>query len=190
MPQENTGRMFRDAASAVSRSIQAASSDVSGSSDKLRKSLEGIGKGVRDSSAFSAADLLTSAEIEELRLLVDAGDSANEVAGKRLESGESVRGMYLQLSDIGFMHCYKMLDGGIVFVTIDPKAAWAVERHDLRERERAEARAEVERRRSEDAKRQLIYLVIGWVVGIASTPLGDLLGTLMRWLLQSIGIGD
>lgn len=93
---------------------------------------------------------------------------------------EAVSGMYLQLAELGLIHCLRAYDGYIVFAGVDPKAAWAVGRRELREREEADRKAEAECRRAEDRKHDTRNMVIGWVAGVATSLLVSLIAGIAR----------
>ena len=140
------------------------------STDEIRKSVDKLGELVSNSAAIQSVDLLMSDEIDELRRLVELGDNAKEYTKSRLEN-ESARGMYMQLSDLGFIYCFRDFSGNVFYAGHDPKANWAIARHDKLAELEKQRKAEAEALRKSDRKRQLIDLLIGFVGGIVSALL-------------------
>lgn len=181
----DVGRLdFDRALDGVSRSIEAVSMAERSSAKTIQKGAEQVSETILSASAIAAVDLLTSDEIDELRDLIAAGDPVS-LARERMKDN-AVAGMYSQLSDIGLIHCFRSLNGDPVFTAVDPKAAWAVGRRDLRDREAAERKAEAERRRKEDRSRQTFFIVVGWIMGLISSPVGDFIGEILKMCLQAI----
>ena len=177
-------RCFEGAIGDVTDSIMAVAEAERSSSKKVEKSAKQISETILSASAIAAVDLLTSEEIGELRDLISSDDPVS-LARERMKD-DSVAGMYAQLSDIGLIHCFRDFNGDPVFIAVDPKSAWAVGRRDLRDREDAERKAAEERRRKEDQGRQTIFIVVGWVMGIISSPIGSFIGRLLESCLQAI----
>lgn len=163
----------------VGRSVAQASK----STDEIRRSIDNLGKRVSESSAMQSVDLLTDDEIDELRKLVSLGDGAKGYAASRLES-EAVQGMYLQLSDLGFIHCFRDFDGDILYVDYDPKANWAIARHDKLAELEARRKEEVNRIRDEDRKHSRNNVIIGWFLGLATAAIPYLVN-LVSSLIQA-----
>ena len=141
--------------------------EASKSTDRVRKSVDALGKRVSDASAMQSVDLLTDEEVDELRKLVSLGDGANKYVSARLED-EAVQGMYLQLSDLGFIHCFRDFSGGILYTGYDPKANWAIARHDKLAEIEKQKKMEAETLRKSDRKHQRIDMLIGFVGGIVA----------------------
>lgn len=141
--------------------------------DSIASSVDRLGTSISDSSAIQAVDLLTDAEIDELRELIRLGDAGGGYAASRL-GDEAVAGMYLQLSQLGFVECAREFGGGLVYLGHSQKANWAVARHDLLEEERKRQKAEAERARKEDRKHDRINMLIGWLFGLATAMLSAL----------------
>lgn len=179
----DVGRVdFDRAIDGVSRSIETVAAAEQNSSKKVQKGAEQISETILSASAIAAVDLLTSEEIRELRDLISAEDPVL-LARERMKD-DAVAGMYSQLSDIGPIHCFRAFNGDPVFASVDPKAAWAVGRRDLRDREAAERKAEAERRREDDRRHDTRNMVIGWIAGVISS----LLVSLITGLARSAGI--
>ena len=141
-------------------------SDASKATAEVKKSVDRLGKHVSDASAMQSVDLLTDVEVDELRQLVSLGDEARGYAASRIQD-EAVRGMYMQLSDLGFIHC-ATYDDVTAYIGHDPKANWAIARHDKLAEIARQKKAEDEARRKSDRKRQRIDMLIGFVGGIVS----------------------
>lgn len=82
---------------------------------------------------------MSSTEVDELRSLI-AADDPDAYAKSRMKD-EAVSGMCLQFAELELIHCFGAYDGYIVFAGVDLKAAWAVGRRELREREEADRKA-------------------------------------------------
>lgn len=152
------------------------------SAKRIEKSIDELGRRVMSATAIASVDLLSSTEVDELRSLI-AADDPGAYAESRMKD-EAVSGMYLQLAELGLIHCLRAYDGYIVFAGVDPKAAWAVGRRELREREEADRKAEAECRRAEDRKHDTRNMIVGWVAGVVSS----LLVSLITGLALSIGL--
>ena len=144
--------------SCVGRSV----AEASKSSDDVRKSVDKLGKRISDSAAMQSVDLLTESEVEELRNLVSLGAESNDYASERLKD-DAIQGMYLQLSDLGFIQCLFAFDGDVHYLGHTPKANWAIARHDKLAEIEKQKKAEDEARRKSDRKHQRIDMLIGFV---------------------------
>lgn len=133
----------------------------------VQKSVDALGKHVSDASAIQSVDLLTDTEIDELRQLINLGDESREYASERVQD-EAVKGMYLQLSDLGFIGCLTVDDGNVIYLGHSPKASWAVTRHDRLAEIEAQRKAEAERVRDEDRRHSRNNVIIGWFLGLAT----------------------
>lgn len=161
---------------------------------QLGQSVRTMSASIVDSNAMLAVDLLTDAEIAELRELIRLGADASDYGIERARN-PALRGMYMQLSDIGFLHCPVAWGGQLIRVHVDPKAHWAVARHEQRaaeERRRVEAE---ERRHRETLRNSRWNLLLGWALGLvtAAAPailgyLGDMAGLIARgaWVLAQL----
>jgi hypothetical protein len=133
-------------------------------SDSIRRSGDEISKAISKSTPrerrYVNPDLLTSEEVEELRMLSSAEDvrSFSEERGRIL--GDTVTGMYRELDDMGFVVCAS----GVV-IGVLPIGVWAVEKHDQRERERMADRRDG---RLWSAVISIASVVIGWLLGLLS----------------------
>jgi hypothetical protein len=133
-------------------------------SDSIRRSGDEISKAISKSTPrerrYVNPDLLTSEEVEELRMLSSAEDvrSFSEERGRIL--GDTVTGMYRELDDMGFVVCAS----GVV-IGVLPMGVWAVEKHDQRERERMADRRDG---RLWSAVISIASVVIGWLLGLLS----------------------
>lgn len=138
-------------------------------SKDLKKGLEKLSNEVSDTFALQAVDLLTKPEIDELRKLVslDKAD-AEKYASARMKD-LSFQGMYLQLSDLGFIHCLPTFDGTLYFIGVSPKASWAIDRYDKRLAQEEQQKRELRHQRWMDR----IFAVGS---GIGGTVVGFLLG--------------
>lgn len=175
----DVGRLdFDRALDGVSRSIGAVSMAEQNSAKTIQNGAKQVSETILNASAIAAVDLLSSEEIDELRDLIAAGDPVS-LARERMKDN-AVAGMYSQLSDIGLIHCFRSFNGDPVFTAVDPKAAWAVGRRDLRDREAAERKAEAERRREDDRKHDTRNMIIGWIAGVISSLLVSLIAGLAR----------
>ena len=145
---------------------------VSKASKEESKSLKYLSRSIVGSSAVQAADLLTGLEIDELEKLASLGDKADAYAEKRLRD-ETAQGMYLQLSDLGFMSCIQAIDGSVVFFRLTQKALWVVERR--RKQEASDRLRQAEERR---------HWWVGQLVQAAFIALGWLLGLLTAWITR------
>ena len=173
---------FDKAMDGVSRSIGAVSMAEQNSAKTIQKGAKQVSETILSASAIAAVDLLSSEEIDELRGLISAEDPVS-LARERMKDN-AVAGMYAQLSDIGLLRCLRDFNGNPVFIAVDPKAAWAVGRRDLRDREAAERKAEAERRREDDRKHDTRNMIIGWIAGVISS----LLVSLITGYALSIGL--
>lgn len=173
---------FDRALNGVSCSIDNVSLAEQNSAKTIRKSAKQVSETILSASAIAAVDLLTNEEIDELRNLISA-DNPVSLAQERMKDS-SVAGMYLQLSDIGLIDCFVDFSGDLVFAGVNPKAAWAVGRRDLRDREAAERKAEAELRRKDDRRHDTRNMIIGWVAGVISS----LLVSLITGYALSIGL--
>ncbi len=142
---------------------------------EVSKSVEKLGRHISDSAAMQSVDLLTESEVEELRKLVTLGAESNDYTSERLKD-EAAQGMYMQLSDLGFIQCVFTFDGNVHYLGHTPKANWAIARHDkLAEIERMR-KAEAERVRDEDRRHSRNNVIIGWFLGLATAALPYLAG--------------
>lgn len=171
------------------RALGTVSDSIGGVAEAELKSAEQAAKDARllrdavlNASAISAVDLLTSDEIRELRSLIAADDPAS-LARERMRDA-ALAGMYAQLSDIGLLRCFTDFDGNLTLIDVDPKAAWAICRRELRNREAAELKEAAERRRAEDRAHDRRNMILGWFAGAATT----LIASLLTGLGRSIGL--
>lgn len=141
---------------------------------KISDGISALDRHLVDSSAIQAVGLLTKDEIDELRTLIELGDKAAEFAASRMDDPIAL-GMYLQLSDLGFIHCVSDMSGGHFLIGVDPKASWAVARFDGKEAERLEKLRAEERERKRASRRQWGFALLGWSLGLVSDPARDLL---------------
>lgn len=150
----------------------------------LARPITAVAKGIREASSraakattIQAVDLLTDEEVEELRALVSLGSNAGEYAFDRLKDPANA-GMYLQLSDSGFINCCLLAGGPIVFEGVSEKAHWAIARHDRQKAAEEEAKAEQKRMRKEDRRNARLNLLLGWLLGLATAVIGRLMDAL------------
>lgn len=172
---EPSHREMRNAVEAV-RSLEKPMLMQAEACSSVSRRMDSIAQSITDSSAIAAMDLLTDEEVEELRTLASLGESSREHATMRM-SDPSAQGMYAQLSDLGLIHCVKVLDGSLLFIGIDPKAHWAIRRRDLlrkSERERAENE---EKRRAKDRRNSALLVIAGWILGFLTTVIAPILST-------------
>lgn len=144
---------------------------VAGAISALRKSEEQAQrKSGREARRTSVdVNLLTSAEVEELRLLISNEPSLQSFARARIDDGGPViEGMYAELDRLGLIETI----GGVPIV-VHPLAHWAVEK-------RAQLDAERERQRSKDRTREILLAVattaVGGLLAIAGSVVGALIG--------------
>ncbi|GEM_PF-3735020 len=138
-------------------------------SKDLKKGLEKLSNEVSDTFVLQAVDLLTKPEIDELRKLVSMDNTdAEKYASARMKA-PSFQGMYLQLSDLGFIHCLSTFDGMLHFIGVSPKASWAIDRYDKRLAQEKQQKREFRHQRWMDR----IFAVGS---GIGGTVVGFLLG--------------
>lgn len=134
---------------------------------QLGQSVRTMSDSIVDANAMLAVDLLTDAEVAELRELIRLGADASDYGVERA-ANPALRGMYMQLSDVGFLHCLVAWGGRLAHVHVDPKAHWAVARHEQRaEEERRRAEAE-ERRHRETLRNSRWNLLLGWALGLVT----------------------
>lgn len=168
-----SARKERDIASAIG-SLETAMAAQAKTGAKTADGVSSIARSIIDASAISAMDLLTDEEVEELRTLACLGESSREHAAGRM-SDPSTAGMYAQLSDLGLIHCVKVLDGSLVFVDIDPKAHWAIRRRDLLRKSEKERAENEEKRRAKDRRNSALLVIAGWVLGFLTTVIAPIL---------------
>lgn len=155
------------AAKTVSGQSAANAGLVAGSVGKLTESFTKL-------SAIQAVDLLTDEEVHELELLANPFNDARRIADERSKD-PAVAGMYRQLNDLGFIVGANTIDDRFVFVALDRKANWAIERHRKkvakeRERERKEALA-----KRIDWGLALLTVFLGWLLGLFSAPVSQII---------------
>lgn len=123
-----------------------------------------------DAVAIQAVDLLTEPEIYELKKLASlSSDEASQYVSNCTQD-PIIRGIYLQLSDLGFIHCTTDFGKQFIFHGLSPKANWAINRYDRKvEAEKLKAK-ELKRQRRSDRLFSLFSLIVGWSLGLA-TPL-------------------
>lgn len=134
--------------------------------------LEMIELGLRERAAVQAADFLTDGDIEELRWLLSAPEREVPSLVREAMGDPERAGRLRLLVDYGFLDGLPLQDGTTAVSRCNPKAAWAVARHDrLRQREKEEA---------EERKRQRkIDRTLSVVIAIGSALFG--------WLLAQAG---
>ena len=120
---------------------------------------------------------LTDEEADELRLLIDAGGSIGECCDSRstLPDGspdETLRGMWLELADMGLLVAFEMADGSVRVWSVTTRGHWAAKKL---ESERKRAAAEQKRRDRHDFRVEL--------VGATSGLLGVVLGYVLARFL-------
>lgn len=146
----------------------------------IEKSVDGVSKAVselRRSEGRVAVDvdLLTSSEVEELRLLIEHEDDMESFANSRIgELGQMAEGMYAEFQRLGLIH----RSNGVPIV-ITPMAHWAVEKHSQRAAERE--RKELARRRFE----RNITILAG-VIGLVASIVGAVIGSVVTNLLAQL----
>lgn len=134
--------------------------------------LEMIELGLRERAAVQAADFLTDGDIEELRRLLSAPEREVPSLAREAMGDPERAGRLRLLVDYGFLDGLPLQDGTTAVSRCNPKAAWAVARHDrIREREREE--------REERARQRRIDRGISIATAIGGTVLG--------WLLAKAG---
>lgn len=166
-------RTLRNIASETKAGFSSVASSISDGSKTIGKGLDNqigkLSKRMSDTFALQAVELLTKPEIEELRKLVSLERSeASKYASLRVED-PAIRGMYSQLSDIGFIICVGDFSGGLHFVDVSPKANWAISRYDAKiDREKVEAEERAHQRRN-DRLFNIGSLFLGWFLGLLTS---------------------
>ena len=134
--------------------------------------LEMIELGLRERAAVQAADFLTDGDIEELRRFLSAPEREVPSLAKGAMGDPERAGRMRLLVDYGFLAGLPLQDGTTAVSRCNPKAAWAVARHDrIREREREE--------REERARQRRIDRRLSVAIAIGSALFG--------WLLAQAG---
>lgn len=170
-------------ADSLKQPIENVSKAVNSKGERIEKSLKDMQVSMANASAIQAVDLLTDDEVDELRILVELGSEAGQRVAE-LSADDRMFGMYAQLSDSGFIHCMRILGGGLICHGVDPKASWAIARHDYTKKLEADRKALEEQHRKEDRKHQRNDLALGFLLGIL-TPI---ILSAIRSLAASFGI--
>lgn len=142
----------------------------------IEKSVGGVAKAVSElgrAGGRSAVDvdLLTSAEVGELRLLIEHESDVGAFATSRMEErGPEVEGMYAEFQRLGLTY-----NAGGVPVVVNPMAHWAVEKHAQRAAERE--REESARRRFE-RNMTILAGAIGFIASIVGAVIGSVAANL------------
>lgn len=163
----NIGTAMRDAGKDISESIAKSSAKDSRPMRQLIGNIQSI-------SAVQAAEMLSDEEVDELEKLIDMGDAARDYGQSRMQDGRWER-RYRILGELGFVKLFDVAGGGTIFVGATPRASWAVERRKQR-REEADDRSRKERRdRTMNLLVQLLFVLLGWLLGFVSAVVAPLL---------------
>ncbi len=119
-------------------------------------------KCLRNVAAVNAVDILTDEEIDELRKLVSLDNkAASEYVDKQLQN-DSKKGLYLQLTDLGFLNCVELNGGRVSYFGYEQKTNWAVRHHDHHAEER-------KRRQKKEQRFETRLLIIGGAIGLVAS---------------------
>lgn len=151
----------------LEKSVDAVASAIS----SLSKSEErGRQKSEREARRVAVdVDLLTSAEVDELRSLIEhEGDLGSFVTSRLDEGGRKVEGMYVELERLGLV-----LTANGSPVLVQPIAHWAVEKRAQLDAEREEqGRAQ----RRHDYALAVLTTIVGGLLALISSVVTSLVG--------------
>lgn len=143
--------------------------------DRQERALREIASYLRNGNSISSVDLLTEADIEELRILISLPDHELQERVKEQSKNPIMAGRYRLLSDAGLLDGLALMNGDTVIHGCNPKASWAVAKRDRSKEIDALIEKERRRQRRSDRVFSIVTLFIGTILGIIASNISDII---------------
>lgn len=136
--------------------------------DHQEMTLNEISASLKNGNTITSSDLLTDADVEELRLLLSLPSSEIQARSKAGMKDPVMAGRYRLLCNAGFLDGAAVCSGDTIVFGCNPTAAWAVAKHDRLKEIEADAAKERKRQRRIDRFFSILIgfggVILGWVL--------------------------
>ncbi len=146
--------------------------------DRQERALREIASYLRNGNSISSVDLLTEADVEELRILISLPDHELHERVKEQLKNPIMAGRYRLLSDVGLLDGLALMDGSTAIYACNPKAFWAVAKHDRLKEMEALIEKERRRQRRNDRVFSIVTLFLGAILGIIASNISEIISLL------------